>query len=203
MLLKNKKKNNNFKTIIQSVSRYNQNSIPRFCYYQYLVVSGNCRMCLIDVKGSIKPVAACASPFNDSLKINLKSPLTKKARENILEFILLNHPLDCLICEQGGRCELQENAEKHGSDLNRNFRYARRSVVTKKLNGIIKGEFNRCIHCECCTRFYTSMTGKAVLGTIGRSWRTEIDSYFFEFLTSELSGNIVDRCPVSFLNNNY
>lgn len=187
-------------TILQKFLRISGEAIPRFCYYQFLPVAGNCRMCLVDVKGSPKPVVACASPFNSSMKISLSSPLTKKARESVLEFLLLNHPLDCFICDQGGECDLQENAQKYGSDKNRNFLYNRRGIKNKNLGFIIKTEMNRCIHCEGCTRFYTVMTGKPLLGTIGRGWRTEIDTYFNNFLLSELSGNLADRCPVGFLN---
>jgi len=186
-------------TILQKFLRISGEAIPRFCYYQFLPVAGNCRMCLVDVKGSPKPVVACASPYGPSMQISVDSPLTKKARESVLEFLLLNHPLDCFICDQGGECDLQENAQKFGSDRSRNFRYSRRAVKNKNLGFVIKTEMNRCIHCEGCTRFYSVMTGKPLLGTIGRGWRTEIDTYFNNFLLSELSGNVADRCPVGYL----
>ena len=155
-------------TILQKFLRISGEAIPRFCYYQFLPVAGNCRMCLVDVKGSPKPVVACASPYGTSMQISVDSPLTKKARESVLEFLLLNHPLDCFICDQGGECDLQENAQKFGSDRSRNFRYSRRAVKNKNLGFVIKTEMNRCIHCEGCTRFYSVMTGKPLLGTIGR-----------------------------------
>ena len=186
-------------TILQKFLRVSGEPIPRFCYYQFLPVAGNCRMCLVDVKGAPKPIAACAAPYGANMQISVDSPLTKKARESVLEFLLLNHPLDCFICDQGGECDLQENAQKFGSDRGRNFRYTRRSVKNKNLGFVIKTEMNRCIHCEGCTRFYSVMTGKPLLGTIGRGWRTEIDTYFNNFLLSELSGNVADRCPVGSL----
>lgn len=186
-------------TLLQHLTRVTGEVIPRFCYFQFLPVAGNCRMCLVDVRGSPKPIVACASPFNPSLKVSLTSPLARKARESVLEFLLLNHPLDCFICDQGGECDLQENAFKFGSDKNRVSIYNRRHVQNKNLGLVIKTEMTRCIHCEGCTRFYTVMTGKPLLGTIGRGWRTEIDSYFKTFLNSELSGNLADRCPVGLL----
>lgn len=199
-LKKKKKKDSSLNqkglTLLQMFVRMTGETLPRFCYYQNLPVAGNCRMCLVDVKGSPKPVVACASPYNPGMKISTTSPLVKKARENVLEFLLLNHPLDCFICDQGGECDLQENAQIFGTDRSRAFLYNKRAVVNKNLGPIVKTEMNRCIHCEGCTRFYNTMTGKPMLGTIGRGWRTEIDVYFNNFLRSELSGNIVDRCPV-------
>lgn len=183
-------------TLLQVFVRWSGESLPRFCFYQNLPVAGNCRMCLVDVKGSPKPVVACASPYNPGMKISVNSPLVRKARENVLEFLLLNHPLDCFICDQGGECDLQENAQTFGSDRSRAFLYNKRAVVNKNFGPIVKTEMNRCIHCEGCTRFYNTFSGEPLLGTIGRGWRTEIDVYFDQFLKSELSGNIVDRCPV-------
>ena len=146
-------------------------SVPHYCYHNNLSIAGNCRMCIVEMGKMNKPIVACAVSAGTSLfnhEIYHNSGLVKKARENVMEFLLLNHPLDCPICDQGGECDLQENSQKYGSDKSRNFRYMRRAVKNKNLGFIIKTEMNRCIHCEGCTRFYSVMTGKPLLGTLGR-----------------------------------
>ena len=172
--------------------------IPRFCYHESLSIAGNCRMCLVEIYKSPKPVASCAMPIMEDMQIFTNSPLIKKVRESVLEFLLLNHPLDCPICDQGGECDLQDQTIIFGSDRNRIF-LTKRSVENKNCGPIIKTIMNRCIHCTRCVRFATEIAGIEDLGTTGRGINTEIGSYISKVFKSELSGNVVDLCPVGAL----
>jgi hypothetical protein len=172
--------------------------IPRFCYHSALSVAGNCRMCLIEVLNSPKPVAACAFPVTPNMSIFTNSPLVKKARENILEALLLNHPLDCPICDQGGECDLQDQTKSFGKSLTRFFT-SKRSVANKNVNTFIKTIMTRCIHCTRCVRFNTELSGAPFFGTLGRGTTTEIGSYITGNYKSTLSANIIDLCPVGAL----
>ena len=177
--------------------------IPRFCYHQNLSVAGNCRMCLVEVANSPKPVASCALPISNNIKIYTNTPSVKKARENVLEFLLLNHPLDCPICDQAGECDLQDQAKTFGIGYSRYFG-SKRAVEDKNLNSLIKTVMTRCIHCTRCVRFDTEIAGKEFLGTLNRSTSTEIGSYINiknskQFFDSEFSGNLIDLCPVGAL----
>ena len=172
--------------------------IPRFCYHSQLNVSGNCRMCLVEVEKSPKPVVSCAMPVTKNMKIFTRSPLVKKARESVLEFLLLNHPLDCPICDQGGECDLQEQALTFGSDKTRFFDF-KRSVGDKKLGPIIKTVMTRCIHCTRCVRFMNDIAGTFTFGTINRGKETELTLFFGKSIQHELSGNLIDVCPVGAL----
>src|SRR6201991_4635259 len=180
--------------------------IPRFCYHERLSIAGNCRMCLIDVAGMPKPQASCAMGVRDlmpnkdgSPKVLLtRSPMVKKAREGVMEFLLINHPLDCPICDQGGECDLQDQAMAYGVDSSR-FRENKRAVEDKYLGALVKTSMNRCIQCTRCVRFVTEVAGIPELGAIGRGEDMEITTYLEEALTSELQGNIVDLCPVGAL----
>src|SRR5213594_2413617 len=180
--------------------------IPRFCYHERLSIAGNCRMCLVEVKGMPKPQASCAMSVNDLRpgpngeppEVNTRTPLVKKAREGVMEFLLINHPLDCPICDQGGECDLQDQAMAYGIDKNR-FQENKRAVEDKYVGVLVKTIMNRCIHCTRCVRFMTEVAGVPELGGIGRGEDMEITTYLEQAMTSELQGNVVDLCPVGAL----
>ncbi|MBN9304280.1 MAG: NADH-quinone oxidoreductase subunit G [Devosia sp. 67-54] len=181
--------------------------IPRFCYHERLSVAGNCRMCLIEVKGGPpKPQASCAmgvkdlrpGPNGEPPEIFTNTPMVKKAREGVMEFLLINHPLDCPICDQGGECDLQDQSMAYGVDSSR-FAENKRAVEDKYMGPIVKTSMNRCIQCTRCVRFTTEVAGITELGAIGRGEDLEITTYLERALTSELSGNVVDLCPVGAL----
>ena len=172
--------------------------IPRFCYHHKLSIAGNCRMCLVELNNGIKPVIACATSISPKIEILLDSLLVKRSRENVLEFLLINHPLDCPICDQGGECDLQDQTLMYGSDRGR-FKEMKRSVEDKELGPIVKTIMTRCIHCTRCIRFSDEILGVRDLGVIGRGSSSEIKMNNVFFLDSELSGNIVDICPVGAL----
>jgi len=173
-------------------------SVPHYCYHNDLPIVGNCRVCLIELKGSMKPVVSCTANAKTMLtdnKIYHDSPLVKKARENILEFLLLNHPLDCPICDQGGDCDLQDQSLFFGFTKRRFYKY-KRVVSDKDLGAIVKTVMTRCIHCTRCVRFATEIAGVEELGIFGRGGDSEIGTYIDKVLLSELSGNVIDICPV-------
>jgi NADH dehydrogenase (ubiquinone) Fe-S protein 1 len=172
--------------------------IPRFCYHSRLSIAGNCRMCLVEVEKSPKPVASCAMPALPGMKIKTDTPLAKKAREGVMEFLLMNHPLDCPICDQGGECDLQDQSMAFGSDRGR-FTEVKRSVVDKNLGPLVKTVMTRCIQCTRCVRFATEVAGVQDLGMLGRGSGEEIGTYVEKLMTSELSGNVIDICPVGAL----
>jgi NADH-quinone oxidoreductase chain G len=172
--------------------------VPRFCYHEKLSVAGNCRMCLVEIQKSPKPVVSCAMPVAKDMIIFTDTPLVRKAREAVLEFLLLNHPLDCPICDQGGECDLQDEALNYGSDRGRYYEF-KRSVEDKECGPIVKTIMTRCIHCTRCVRFSAEVAGQETLGSFGRGEETEIGTYIQSFIRTELSGNLVDLCPVGAL----
>ena len=180
--------------------------IPRFCFHERLSIAGNCRMCLVEVKGGPKPVASCAwavrdcrpGPNGEPPVISTKSPMVKKAREGVMEFLLINHPLDCPICDQGGECDLQDQAMAYGVDTSR-FAENKRAVEDKYIGPLVKTQMNRCIQCTRCVRFTTEVAGVPDLGAIGRGEDMEITSYLENAMVSELQGNVIDLCPVGAL----
>ncbi|MEZ5669177.1 MAG: NADH-quinone oxidoreductase subunit NuoG [Alphaproteobacteria bacterium] len=173
--------------------------IPRFCYHERLSIAGNCRMCLVEVKpGPPKPQASCALPAADGQEITTNSPKIKKAREGVMEFLLINHPLDCPICDQGGECDLQDQTMAYGGDSSR-YRENKRAVREKYLGPLIKTIMTRCIHCTRCVRFISEVAGVPELGATGRGEDMEIGTYVEKALTSELSANVIDLCPVGAL----
>ena len=200
----NKKINNKISLIAYLIA--NGISIPHYCYHTDLSIAGNCRICLVELKNSMKPVVSCATNAKIALHNNSiyhDSALVKKARENILEFLLLNHPLDCPICDQGGDCDLQDQSLFFGFTKRRFYKY-KRIVTDKNLGPIVKTVMTRCIHCTRCVRFATEITGIEELGVFGRGSASEIGTYIETVLSSELSGNIIDLCPVGqFTNKNY
>ncbi|KAL3702116.1 hypothetical protein R1sor_020138 [Riccia sorocarpa] len=172
--------------------------IPRFCYHPRLSIAGNCRMCLVEVEKTPKPVASCAMPALPGMKIKTTTPLVKKAREGVMEFLLINHPLDCPICDQGGECDLQDQSMVYGSDRGR-FIEAKRSVTDKNLGPLVKTVMTRCIQCTRCVRFASEIAGVQDLGVLGRGGAEEIGTYVEKLMVSELSGNVIDICPVGAL----
>ncbi len=180
--------------------------IPRFCYHERLSIAGNCRMCLVEVAGSPKPVASCAwgvrdcrpGPNGELPSVKTKSPMVKKAREGVMEFLLINHPLDCPICDQGGECDLQDQAMGYGVDTSR-FAENKRAVEDKYLGALVKTSMTRCIQCTRCVRFAAEVCGVPEMGLTGRGEDVEITTYLESALTSELQGNLVDICPVGAL----
>jgi NADH dehydrogenase (ubiquinone) Fe-S protein 1 len=172
--------------------------IPRFCYHERLSIAGNCRMCLVEVEKSAKPVASCAMPVMEGMKVYTNTNLVKKAREGVLEFLLINHPLDCPICDQGGECDLQDQAMAYGSDRGRFYEF-KRGVDDKNIGPLVKTIMTRCIHCTRCIRFAAEIAGVEDLGTTGRGRDTEVGTYIEKTFDSELSGNVIDLCPVGAL----
>src|SRR3989442_9269148 len=180
--------------------------IPRFCFHERLSIAGNCRMCLVELKGSPKPIASCAwgvrdcrpGPQGQPPEVKTTSPMVRKAREGVMEFLLINHPLDCPICDQGGECDLQDQSMAYGVDASR-YRENKRAVEDKYIGALVKTVMNRCIHCTRCVRFATEVAGVPELGAIGRGEDMEITTYLESAMTSELQGNVVDLCPVGAL----
>jgi NADH-quinone oxidoreductase subunit G len=173
--------------------------IPRFCYHERLSIAGNCRMCLVELKpGPPKPQASCAMPVADKQEIITNSAMVKKARNGVMEFLLINHPLDCPICDQGGECDLQDQAMAYGFDRSR-YHENKRAVPDKELGPLVKTSMNRCIHCTRCIRFATEVAGVEELGATGRGEGMEVTTYVEHALTTELAGNVVDLCPVGAL----
>lgn len=172
--------------------------IPRFCYHEILSVSGNCRMCLVELDESEKPIASCVTSVRSGMIIKTNTPFVKKARENVVETLLLNHPLDCPICDQGGECDLQDQTKHFGNNSSKFF-FNKRSVKDKECGPLIKTIMTRCIHCTRCVRFSSEIAGTDFLGTFNRGSLTEIGSYVSKFFNSEISTNVIDLCPVGAL----
>ena len=173
-------------------------SVPRFCYHKKLSVAANCRMCMIEVEKVLKPLPACATPVADGMKIFTKSDIATGGQKAVMEFLLINHPLDCPICDQGGECELQDLALGYGRDVSR-FSEKKRVVEDKNIGSLIATDMTRCIHCTRCIRMLQEVAGKMELGATGRGENMKIGTYIEKSLESELSGNVIDVCPVGAL----
>ena len=172
--------------------------IPRFCYHEKLSIAGNCRMCLVEMEKSPKPIASCAMPAVEGMKIKTNTEFVEKARKGIMEFLLVNHPLDCPVCDQGGECDLQDQSLYYGVDKSR-FLENKREVKDKYMGPLIKTQMTRCIHCTRCVRFATEVAGVPEIGAIGRGEDMEITTYLEKSMESELSANVIDLCPVGAL----
>ena len=172
--------------------------IPRFCYHERLSVAGNCRMCLVEVEKAPKPIASCSYPVAEGMVVKTDSPMVRNGRRGIMEFLLINHPLDCPICDQGGECDLQDQAYSYGQDHSR-YRENKRAIKDKYLGPLVKTVMTRCIQCTRCVRFATEIAGVPELGATARGENMEIGTYVEKALTSELSGNLIDICPVGAL----
>ena len=176
----------------------NGSAIPHYCYHNNLPIVGNCRVCLVEIESVRKPIVSCtthAKAIMESSQAYQESALVKKARENILEFLLLNHPLDCPICDQGGDCDLQDQSLFFGFTKRRFYKF-RRAVSDKNLGLVVKTVMTRCIHCTRCVRFANEVAGVEELGMLGRGGASEIGTYVDKALLSELAGNTIDLCPV-------
>ena len=176
--------------------------IPRFCYHETLSVSGNCRMCLVQLNNSEKPIASCVTKITKEMNIWVSTPFVKKARENIIESLLINHPLDCPICDQGGECDLQDQTKIVGGIRSRFF-FRKRGVENKYCGVFVKTIMNRCIHCTRCVRFGSEFNGSEILITLNRGGYTEIGTYVSKNILSEISGNVIDLCPVGALTSKF
>ncbi|KAH8712177.1 hypothetical protein GQ44DRAFT_830043 [Phaeosphaeriaceae sp. PMI808] len=175
-------------------------TVPRYCYHEKLMIAGSCRMCLVEVERAPKPVASCAWPVQPGMVVKTDSPLVHKAREGVMEFLLANHPLDCPICDQGGECDLQDQSMRYGADRGRFHEIGgKRAVEDKNVGPLIKTSMNRCIHCTRCVRFSNDIAGAPEFGSFGRGNDLEIGTYIETALDSELSGNVIDLCPVGAL----
>jgi NADH-quinone oxidoreductase subunit G len=172
--------------------------IPRFCYHEKLSIAGNCRMCLVELEKSPKPVASCAMPAAEGMNIKTNTEFVEKARKGVMEFLLANHPLDCPVCDQGGECDLQDQSMFYGVDKSR-YKENKREVSEKNMGPLIKTQMTRCIHCTRCVRFATEVAGVTEIGAIGRGEDMEITTYLEQSMQSELSANVVDLCPVGAL----
>ncbi|MEI8298572.1 MAG: NADH-quinone oxidoreductase subunit NuoG [Pseudomonadota bacterium] len=173
--------------------------VPRFCYHEKLSIAANCRMCLVEVEKAPKPLPACATPIAEGMKIFTKSPRAISAQKATMEFLLINHPLDCPICDQGGECELQDLAMGFGRDAAR-YEETKRVVKDKNIGPLVSTDMTRCIHCTRCVRFTAEIAGLQELGTIGRGEQTQIGTFIEKSVDHEMSGNIIDLCPVGALN---
>ena len=182
--------------VTDNISAY----VPRFCYHGKLSIAANCRMCLVDIEGAPKPIPACAQPVNEGMKIFTKSPRAIAAQKATMEFLLINHPLDCPICDQGGECELQDLAMGYGRDISR-YNDGKRVVKDKDIGPLVSTDMTRCIHCTRCVRFGEEIQGNPQLGTVGRGEDVKISTYVEQNINHELSANIIDLCPVGALNN--
>ena len=172
--------------------------IPRFCYHEKLSIAGNCRMCLVEMEKAPKPIASCAMPASDGMVIKTNTDIVKKARKGVMEFLLINHPLDCPICDQGGECDLQDQAMYYGFDKTR-YEENKRAVQNKNMGPLVNTIMTRCIHCTRCVRFSTEVAGVDDIGLLGRGENAEITTYLEKTIESELSGNVIDLCPVGAL----
>jgi len=184
-------------TVLQACEKAGA-EIPRFCYHERLSIAGNCRMCLVEMEKSPKPIASCAMPVMEGMNIKTNTPLVEKARKGVMEFLLANHPLDCPVCDQGGECDLQDQSMFYGVDKSR-YNENKRFVPEKNMGPLIKTQMTRCIHCTRCIRFATEIAGVTELGAIGRGEDMEITTYLEKSMESEMSGNVVDLCPVGAL----
>ena len=172
--------------------------IPRFCYHEKLSIAGNCRMCLVEIEKSLKPVASCAMPVTEGMDIKTNTSMVEKARKGVMEFLLVNHPLDCPVCDQGGECDLQDQSMFYGVDKSR-YKENKRQVPETYMGPLIKTQMTRCIHCTRCIRFATEIAGVPELGAIGRGEDMQITTYLEKSMESELSANVIDLCPVGAL----
>jgi len=173
-------------------------SVPRFCYHKKLSIAASCRMCLVDVEGAPKPQPACSTPIADGMKIHTQNEKAKASQKAVMEFLLINHPLDCPICDQGGECELQDVAMDYGSDISR-FTEGKRIVADSDIGALIQTDMTRCIHCTRCVRFGAEVAGIMEMGGTGRGEDLKIEPFLEEGIQSELSGNMIDVCPVGAL----
>ena len=186
-------------TIIQVADR-NDIHIPRFCYHKRLSIVASCRMCLVDIENMKYPQPACSTIVKEGMRVNTNNRSAEEAQKNTMEFLLINHPLDCPVCDQAGECELQDVSLEHG-DYKSAYKELKRTVIDKNIGELVNTEMTRCIHCSRCVRFGEEVAGIKELGMTGRGEDTKIETFINEGLSSQLSGNVIDLCPVGALNN--
>jgi len=174
-------------------------TVPRFCYHSKLSIAGNCRICSVEEKKSEKVILSCSTLIDEETEVFTSTFLVLQARENVIEYLLSNHPLDCPICDQGGECDLQDQAMLFGGDVGRFYENFKRSVENKNFSPLIKFSLNRCIHCARCTRYFSEISDSYLFSLLGRGQNTEISFYNSLFLSDETSGNVIDLCPVGAL----
>ena len=174
--------------------------VPRFCYHVKLSSSGNCRMCLVEISGSLKPLVACCTIIHSKMIVYTNTDLIRRSREYIMEFLLINHPLDCPICDQSGECDLQDLSLIYGSDSSR-FTYPKKAILNKNLGPLIRTNMNRCIYCTRCVRYTSELNNTYLFSTLGRGGNTEIGNYYIKNLMNMnyIDGNVIDLCPVGAL----
>ena len=172
--------------------------VPKFCFHKKLQIAGNCRACLVEVKGVIKPLSSCTTPVIENINIYTNTAKAKKAKEHLFEFILINHPLDCPICDQAGECDLQNQSYYYGSDFSR-FYHKKKAVTSLNIGPLISSQITRCIQCTRCIRFFNEYTNNSSIGTINRGKNTKVSFFFKKVATSFFSGNVIDLCPVNFI----
>lgn len=187
------------RTVLQACEQVRGLAVPRFCYQANLKVAGNCRMCLVEIRGRPKPVASCAMPAGGGMQILTDSPLVRKAREGVMEFLLMNHPLDCPICDQGGECDLQDQRYRFGGDRRRFYHRMKRSVLDKNVGPVVHTVMTRCVHCTRCIRFLAEVVGRGEFAMTGRGTQREVGTYVQKRLSRGLRGNLIDLCPVGAL----
>ena len=192
------KNGNSNMTIFQKCSERNID-LPCFCYHEALSIAGNCRMCLVEINVSLKLVVSCSMLLQNNIKVFTSNFRVKKARESILEFLLVNHPLDCPICDQGGECDSQDITIAYGSDKSRFYEHSKRAVFDKECGYFVKMIMTRCIHCTRCVRFLSEISDNFNFGMVNRGDNSEITTFINKNLIDELSGNIIDLCPVGAL----
>jgi NADH dehydrogenase (ubiquinone) Fe-S protein 1 len=182
-------------TVLQACTIVNV-EIPRFCFHSKLLIAGNCRICLVEVEKMPKPVASCAIPVTRGIRVFTETPIVRKAREAVIEFLLINHPLDCPICDQGGECDLQEQSFLYGTDKSRVYFKNKRTITDKNWGPLIITVITRCIQCSRCVRFFSEIVGFSFLGIVNRGVFAEIAFFNNKKAQSFFSGNVVDLCPV-------
>lgn len=188
--------------IMKAIEESGEGKISKYCYNERMMISGNCRMCLVEVEGVGKPVVSCSEEVRENIKIYTETGMVKKSREGVMEMLLLNHPIDCPICDQGGECDLQEESMRVGTERNRSYKHKRREVKEKSIGRLVKMEMKRCIQCSRCVRYVGSVSGDVgeskMIGMIGRGVEVEVSKYSGEERVKggNMIGNIVDLCPV-------
>ena len=174
--------------------------VGRYCYNERLLIGGNCRMCLVEVEGIGKPVVSCSEEVREGLKVYTETSLVRKSREGVMEFLLLNHPLDCPICDQGGECDLQDESIRVGSERNRSYGHVRKEVTEKDMGSLVKTVMIRCIACSRCVRYISAICGAGELGMVGRGVEVEVSNYINSSVRgNNMVGNVIDLCPVGYV----
>lgn len=189
-------------TLMKAIEEAGEGKVSKYCYNERMMIGGNCRMCLVEVEGIGKPVVSCSEEVRENMKIYTETSMVKKSREGVMEMLLLNHPIDCPICDQGGECDLQEESVRVGTERKRNYKHKRREVKEKAIGNLVKMEMKRCIQCSRCVRYVGTVSGEVgeggIIGMIGRGVGVEVSRYRGESRVKggNMIGNVIDLCPV-------